>query len=137
MESNMVRINKSKGIDENFLNDKAKRITDSDIGKVVEKADKISDKFKTGGPLGRFIDDAKLLIAIVKDYWNKKYTEIPWWALSSIAATLLYVFTPIDLIPDFIPVIGLVDDALVVAICLAMVEQELHKYKEWKLQHPH
>ena len=132
----MASQNKSKGIDENFLNNKAKKVSDADIGKVVDKADKIRDKFKPGGPLGRFIKDAKLLIAIVKDYWNKKYTDIPWWAISAIVAALLYVFSPVDLIPDFIPVIGLVDDALVVAICLAMVEQELYKYKEWKLQHP-
>ena len=126
--------NKSYGIDEKFLDNKAKKVTDADLNKVVDKADDIRDKFKEGGPLGRFIEDAKLLLWLVKDYWNKKYTTIPWWALSAIVATLLYVFSPIDLIPDFIPVIGLVDDALVVAICLSMVEQELYKYKEWKLK---
>ena len=132
----MFGSNKLKGIDENFLTNNAKKVTDADIGKIVDKADAIRDKFKGGGPLGRFLEDAKLLLSIVKDYWNKSYTDIPWWAISAIAATLLYVFSPFDLIPDFIPVIGLVDDALVVSICLALIEQELHKYKEWKLQHP-
>ena len=132
----MALKDKLKGIDENFLKNRASEVSDADINKVVNKADEIRDKFKAGGPLGRFIEDAKLLISIVKDYWTKRYTDIPWWAISAIVATLIYVFSPIDLIPDFIPVIGLVDDALVVAICLVMVEQELHKYKEWKLQHP-
>ena len=42
------------------------------------------------------------------------------------------VLSPIDLIPDVIPVVGLVDDAAVIAICLLMIEQELHDYSEWK-----
>jgi uncharacterized membrane protein YkvA (DUF1232 family) len=132
----MSKKRKSIGIDENFLSNKAKEITDADIVKVVNKADDIRGKFKEGGPLGRFIEDAILLISIVKDYWTKKYKDIPWWAISAIAASLLYVFALIDLIPDFIPIFGFVDDALIVAICLAMVEQELHKYKEWKLKNP-
>lgn len=44
------------------------------------------------------------------------------------------MLSPIDLIPDFIPVVGYVDDALVVAACLAMVESDLEIYKEWKKQ---
>jgi uncharacterized membrane protein YkvA (DUF1232 family) len=49
---------------------------------------------------------------------------------------LLYVLNPLDLIPDFLPLVGQIDDAAVVAACLLMVRQDLHKYKKWKIGNP-
>lgn len=111
----------------------AKKVTEEDLVKVLQKRDEIEKKFKGEGPLGRFIADLKLLFAIIKDYTNGQYREIPYWSIAAIVAALLYVVSPVDLIPDFIPGIGLVDDAMVVAACLAMVEQDLLAYKEWKM----
>jgi uncharacterized membrane protein YkvA (DUF1232 family) len=110
----------------------AKRVTEDDVGKVLTKQKDIEDKFKTGGPLGRFIEDLKLLFSVVKDYYKGRYRRIPWFSIGSIVFALLYVLNPVDLIPDFIPVIGYVDDALVVAACLALVKQDLEDYKKWK-----
>ena len=84
--------------------------------------------------MGKFISDLKILFSVVQDYVKGDYREIPWLTIAAIVFALLYVLSPIDLIPDFIPVIGLVDDALVIAACLAMVEQDLNKYVEWKKQ---
>jgi uncharacterized membrane protein YkvA (DUF1232 family) len=110
----------------------AKNITEDDLKKVLDKRDEIEQKFKGNGPLGRFVADMKLLFSIIKDYASGEYRKIPFWSIAAIVAALLYVLSPADLIPDVIPVIGLVDDALVVAACLAMVEQDLHDYKDWK-----
>jgi len=110
----------------------AKNVTEDDLKKVLDKRDEIEQKFKGNGPLGRFVADMKLLFSIIKDYASGEYRKIPFWSIAAIVAALLYVLSPIDLIPDFIPVIGLVDDALVVAACLAMVEQDMHDYKDWK-----
>ncbi len=38
----------------------------------------------------------------------------------------------IDLIPDFIPVIGLVDDMAVVSACVKKIKPELEKYLAWR-----
>jgi uncharacterized membrane protein YkvA (DUF1232 family) len=122
----------SEKIAKKRLANDSKRVTEADLKKVLDKRDEIEQKFNTNGPLGRFISDIKLLFAIISDYINGKYREIPWWSIVSIAAALLYVLNPIDLIPDFIPMVGYIDDAAVVAICLSMVEQDLHKYRDWK-----
>ena len=119
-------------MDESFIKKGAKRIKEEDIEKVTRKADKIEKKVRESGPLRRYIEDVKLLISLVKDYWFGIYKEIPYWVIGATVFTLLYVLSPIDLIPDVIPVVGLVDDAAVIAICLLMIEQELHDYSEWK-----
>lgn len=112
---------------------RAKKVTDDDVKVVLDRADDIRSKFESAGPLGRFLKDVKLMLAMVKDYWSGAYREIPWWSIASVVAALIYVINPFDLIPDIIPVIGLLDDAAVVAACLLLVEQDLHQYGEWKI----
>jgi uncharacterized membrane protein YkvA (DUF1232 family) len=114
------------------LNKDAGRITTHDIEEVIDRADEIKGKFRDGGPLKRFIRDAQLMVSLVQDYWNRSYREIPWWAIATVSAALLYVLSPIDLIPDVIPILGLLDDAMVVSACLLMVEQQLADYEAWK-----
>jgi uncharacterized membrane protein YkvA (DUF1232 family) len=46
------------------------------------------------------------------------------------------VLNPLDLIPDFLPLVGQIDDAAVIAACLLMVRQDLHRYKKWKIANP-
>lgn len=126
----MAKVTKKQAEEE--LKRGAKNVTEDDLKKVLDKRDEIEEKFKGNGPLGRFIADLKFLFSIIQDYIKGEYREIPYWSIAAIVAALLYVLSPIDLIPDFIPVVGYVDDALVVAACLAMLEQDLHEYKEWK-----
>jgi uncharacterized membrane protein YkvA (DUF1232 family) len=72
-------------------------------------------------------------LAIVKDYIRGNYRKIPRWSVAAMVFTLLYVLNPFDIIPDFITLIGYIDDAAVVTGCLYLVEQDLKEYKEWKL----
>jgi len=110
----------------------APKVTARDLEVVLDKTEVIREKFENAGPLGRFIGDFKLLIAVVKDYWKGRYRKIPFFSIAAIVAALLYVINPFDIIPDIIPVIGYLDDAAVIAACLAMVRQDLHNYKLWK-----
>jgi len=120
------------GIDKDFIRKGSATVNSEDVKKVLDQANEITDKVVKSGPLQRFLKDVALLISMLKDYWSGAYREIPWWVIASVVFTLLYVLSPIDLIPDFIPVIGLMDDVLVITICLMMIEQDLLKYQEWK-----
>lgn len=115
------------------LKSDAQRFSENDLNKVLERKKAIEDKFSANGPLGKFIVDVKLLFSIIQDYAKGEYRDVPWFTIAAIGAALLYVFSPIDLIPDFIPLLGLTDDAFVVAACLALVEQDLQTYKKWKI----
>ena len=120
--------------DKDFIKRNAAKVSDKDFQDVLRKKDDIRRKFESQGPLGRFIEDAKILFSLVSDYWSGEYREIPYWAISAVVFALLYVLSPVDLVPDFIPVVGYVDDAMVVALCLSMIEAELKNYKEWKIR---
>ena len=121
-------------VNEDFISKGANSVSEEDFKRVTKKADEIKSKFEKGGPLGRFVNDIKLLVSIVQDYAKGNYTSVPYLTVAAVVFALLYVLNPVDLIPDFIPVIGYVDDAAVVGMCLIMVEQDLHEYKEWKVE---
>ena len=114
------------------LEKRSKKVTEEDLGKVLKNRSKIEQLVAGHGPLKRFVDDIRILISMVKDYYSGAYREIPWWAISAVVAALLYVLSPIDLIPDVIPVIGFIDDAAVVGVCLALIEHQLMNYQAWK-----
>jgi len=44
----------------------------------------------------------------------------PWYAKLIIAGCVAYALSPVDVIPDFIPVIGLIDDLIFIPIALAL-----------------
>lgn len=119
-------------IDPEYVREKAEGVDREDLEEVLNRADEIEDRFSDGGPLERFLEDFRLLMSLLSDYWKGEYSKIPWWGIASIVFTLLYVLNPVDLIPDFIPVVGQLDDAAVMGACLYLIEQELHEYKQWK-----
>jgi uncharacterized membrane protein YkvA (DUF1232 family) len=112
----------------------SERISDADLGKVLDKADEIRRKFGSSGPLGRFARDAKLMLALIQDFWKGSYRQIPWYVIAAIAASLLYVLSPMDMIPDFLLLFGYIDDAFMVGACLMMIEQQLAEYELWKIE---
>jgi len=117
--------------DEEFVKEGAEKITEKDVEKVVDKSEEINEKFTSRGPLKRFVEDAKILTALVKDYRAGGYRQTPYGIIAAIVFSLIYVFNPFDLVPDVLPFIGAVDDAAVVGACLILVEQDLKKYKNW------
>lgn len=114
------------------LNKGAKKIKKEDIQKILDNQKEIEEKFSPDGPLGGFLFDIELLLSLIQDYDSGAYQEIPWESLAGILTALLYVISSVDLIPDFIPVVGTLDDAAVVAVCLKLVKKDLDAYTLWK-----
>jgi uncharacterized membrane protein YkvA (DUF1232 family) len=75
---------------------------------------------------------ARLLWMILQDWVSGGYRQLPWKAVAALAAALIYVVSPIDLIPDFLVPIGWTDDLLVLALVWGLVKRELRDYCTWK-----
>lgn len=50
------------------------------------------------------------------------------------ALALIYVISPIDFIPDFVPVIGALDDLAILALAIPMLMKEVDKFLLWESQ---
>ena len=120
-----------KKVNKKFESFKNKEYSEEFMNDVFEKEDAINKKMDAE-KLKAFADDVKLFFSMLKDFFTKKYTDVPIGTIMSIAGTLLYVFLPIDIIPDFIPVVGYIDDAAMIALCISMTKLDIEKYKTWK-----
>jgi uncharacterized membrane protein YkvA (DUF1232 family) len=120
-------------IDEEYVREGAKKVTDQDIENVANHADDIRKQFNARGPLKRFIEDGRMLTALVKDWRTGNYRRAMRWTIAAATFALIYVINPFDIVPDVLPFVGAVDDATVVAACLMLIERDLFKYRDWKI----
>ena len=91
------------------------------------------EKAKNIPVLGAVIDDVITMVELVDAYINEGYREIPVPSIISIVAAVIYVVSPIDIIPDWIPVVGYVDDVAVVMFVLHLgVDKDLDVFRKWK-----
>ena len=102
--------------------------TQDDANKVMDNADRI-EKIVSNGSLSKFMKDVKLYFRMLSDVFSRRYTRVPKGTVAAIIGTLLYVLSPVDLIPDVIPVVGYLDDAAVLALCLKFARHDVDEYK--------
>ncbi|MCC9137393.1 YkvA family protein [Pontibacter silvestris] len=73
-------------------------------------------------------------VRMVKAYANGSYRNISKKSMIITVAVLLYLITPFDIIPDFIPAIGLMDDLSIMAWFVSSFEKEIIKFQEWEAE---
>ena len=89
-------------------------------------------KFASIAGIGGTLAEIPVMISLVRAYIKGDYRVIPMASLIAIVAGLIYFMSPVDLIPDTIPVAGYLDDAAVIGFVLEAVKFDLEYYKKWK-----
>jgi uncharacterized membrane protein YkvA (DUF1232 family) len=121
-------------VSEDKVREKVAEVGDEDVEAVMEKEERISEKFINSDLLRRYVKEFKLMMAMIKDYRKGNYKEVPWFTIAAITATALYVLNPIDIIPDFIMGLGFIDDLAVFSITHGWIQSDLKRYENWKLE---
>jgi len=97
------------------------------LNTAVEKALYLEN---ANGEVTGLVEKVKLFIIMLRAYFKGEYKEIPWKSISLILAGLIYFVNPLDLVSDFIPVIGYVDDFTVVLWVFKSVEEDVNRFQE-------
>lgn len=88
-------------------------------------------KLESKGAFLELIDNVKLLYSLLTDKrWN-----LAWKTKAIILGALIYFISPADMLPDFIPFLGYIDDTAVLAAVMKMLMSEIDEYREFRKKH--
>ena len=91
----------------------------------------LEEKLRAVPEVGNTLSGLPVVIAMVKS-WIKGEYEVQPKVLATIIAAFLYFIKVKDVIPDNIPVVGMVDDMAVLMFALKVAEPEINAYREWR-----
>ena len=127
---------KDKNIDtekaEETLGEFADKVGEEDVKDTLGKEDEIKKLFKRIKVLAKYCNDLSDIFELLRDRVTGAYKETPWRTIAALTGALIYVLSPIDLILDFIPGIGFLDDAVVIGLAIKLAQPDLEKYRTWK-----
>lgn len=93
---------------------------------------RLEEKLKTLPVAGGVLSNVPALVSMIRSYASGEYTDLPIGTVVATVSALLYFLSPIDVIPDAIPVVGYVDDAAVIGACLTLMQSDLDDYRAWR-----
>lgn len=72
------------------------------------------------------------LIRLVRPWVTGKYRDVPLKTILLAIAAIIYFLNQFDVIPDFIPMVGYLDDAAVIRYAINSIRGDLDKFLEWE-----
>lgn len=82
--------------------------------------------------LGEALSYVPRFIALAYNFVKGDYRDVSIASVLAIVASIAYLVSPLDAIPDFIPGAGYIDDAAIVLLCVYLTKNELDKFDDWR-----
>lgn len=73
-----------------------------------------------------------LMVRFIKAYATGAYRDVAGKSMATIVGVLVYFVSPLDLIPDVLPILGIADDVALVVWMFNVLEKEITRFSEWE-----
>ncbi len=103
-----------------------------DVDKAERFLQRLEQKLKEVPLVGERLALVPTLASLFRSYVKGEYRAVPSNSLVAIVAALIYFVSPLDVVPDWLPLVGYLDDATVLQFCCQWVEGDIKKYEQWR-----
>lgn len=101
------------------------------ISKALRKARKIFERLHNIPRFDNFSDNICNFCDLLSDYFEGKYKNLPLSTIVAVLAGVLYVVLPFDVLVDYIPVLGWLDDVTVMSFIAQAEQNDIKEYLSW------
>ena len=123
-ESEPIFFDRARKRAEEYATDQAK------VSGLLEDAQRKAERNRDR--LGDILDSLQSLFRLVTAWMRGRYTVVPWRTIVLSIAAIFYFVNPFDVIPDFLPMFGFLDDAGVMAFVLQSIRKDLDRFLDWE-----
>lgn len=82
--------------------------------------------------LGSIFDELMALARLVRSWASGEYRQVSAQTKLLVVGGLLYFLSPVDLVPDFLAGLGLLDDAVLLGWIASSLRHELELFRQWE-----
>jgi uncharacterized membrane protein YkvA (DUF1232 family) len=104
----------------------------NDEDRLERLLQKLEKKLKIIPVAGDTLANLPAMISLIRSYVKKEYQDVPLGTIIAVVSAIAYVVSPVDIIPDFIPGAGYLDDVAVITVCLKLVGSDVDDYRKWR-----
>lgn len=105
---------------------------------LLELVQRVADKTRVlgvGASYSAAKDHINIVVRMVRAYAKGEYRAISGKTLLRMVAVLVYFVSPLDFIPDVLPVLGLTDDIALILWLVSSVSDDIDRFREWERTH--
>ena len=117
------------------LLDKAKEIIKNNErvqNLLASVKDKLDDLSKNSDEKKNFVFQVQTVVRMVRAHFSGQYAAFSVQTILLLVFSLVYFVTPVDLIPDFIPALGLTDDISFLMFIIKSLSTDLDHFHAWE-----
>lgn len=93
---------------------------------IVEQTEQKLRRVRQRHAVSTLLHNIGLLLKMLRD----RSFDMTWPTRGMILGALLYFVVPTDATPDYIPIIGYIDDTAIVAMVIKRLSREIERYRE-------
>jgi len=96
------------------------------LRKAMRRAERYVNK------IANVYDELMALIRLLRAWLNGSYRKVPWRSIIAAVAALLYFVNPLDVVPDFVPFWGFIDDVAVISFVFNSIRKDINRFMAWE-----
>lgn len=95
-------------------------------GRLAQSLDDVPDRMR------KVAQQTQLALELLDDFKAGEFRDVPWHSVAILSGAVLYLVSPLDVIPDKVPGLGHLDEVALLSVAVRLAQKDLRRYCEFK-----